>query len=80
MTTSWMPCAPFEAALDNDDFHLLLDIMAEAIYPEDPDLARRHINTRHITEDMLLAALDELDVYDVETVMLNLYDGMSVPA
>lgn len=69
-----------EAALDDNSFSKLLEIMAETIYPEDPDLARKHIRTKDLTEKMLLKALEDLDIYTVETVMLDLYDSMPATA
>lgn len=67
-------------ALNTRNFYELLNIMAEAIYPEDPDLVRKHVRTRDITEDMLLKALEDLNIYTVETVMLDLYDRLPVTA
>ena len=67
-------------ALDRGYYQDLIAIMAETIYPDDPELARKHIRTQNITETMLLKALEDLDIYTVETVMLELYDQLPVTA
>lgn len=72
--------AAIEAALDFDDFRLLIDLIAEAIYPDDVDLARKHIKTRYITHEMLERALADLDIMPVEEVMLELFDRIPATA
>lgn len=68
------------AAMDDRDFRVLLDILSETIYPQDPALARKHIKISDLTNERLLVALESLEIDTVDTVMLALYDSMPVYA
>ena len=52
----------------------LLDLMAEAAYPEDPDMALRFLNKRLLTDAVLDQALQDCAVYAADTVLLSLFD------
>jgi hypothetical protein len=59
----------------------LLRRVADAAYPDDPELAIKHMNPRMIDErtlDDLLLDIDEIPVEDLDTVLLDLFDLMHV--
>lgn len=52
----------------------LIDLIAEAVYPEDPTLAKRTISKKTLTDEVLEEAWDMLAAHDADTVLLTLYD------
>ena len=59
----------------------LLRRVADVAYPDDPELAIKHMNPRMIDErtlDDLLLDIDEIPVEDLDTVLLDLFDLMHV--
>ena len=64
--------ALYDALSGDSDY--LLDLMCNAVYPEDPELARRFIDTRTLTEDVLEEALAQSNTYDAHTVLMSLFD------
>lgn len=52
----------------------LLDLIADAAYPEDPDMALRFLNKRLLTDEVLEQARLDCSVYDAQTVLLSLFD------
>ena len=55
-------------------YHDLLDMIAEAAYPEDPMMALKFLNKRMLTDEVLERAMDDCAVYDADTVLLSLFD------
>jgi hypothetical protein len=64
--------ALYDALAGDNDY--LLDLMCEVVYPEDPELARRFIDTRALTEDALEEALVQSNTYDAHAVLMSLFD------
>lgn len=59
----------------------LLKRIAELAYPDDPDLAIKHMNSKLITErdiDDFLQCIDDMDETDAEFCLLDLFDMMHV--
>jgi hypothetical protein len=56
--------------------HDLLEMIAEAAYPEDPDMALKFLNKRMLTDEVLMQAMDDCAVYDADTVLLSLFDAV----
>jgi hypothetical protein len=54
--------------------HDLLDMIAEAAYPEDPMMALKFLNKRMLTDEVLQQAMTDCAVYDADTVLLSLFD------
>ena len=52
----------------------LINLIAEAVYPEDPALAKRTISKKTLTDEVLEEAWDMLAAHDADTVLLTLYD------
>lgn len=53
----------------------LEDMIAEAVYPDDPRLARKHMRIANLDNDTLEYAINCVeDGYDIDTVMLDLFD------
>jgi hypothetical protein len=52
----------------------LINLIAEAVYPEDPALAKRTISRKILTDEVLEEAWDMLSTHDADTVLLTLYD------
>lgn len=61
-----------DAMCGNKDF--LVELMCDAVYPEDPDMARRFVNPKSLTDLVLDEALDWARTYDPETVLAALYE------
>lgn len=57
-------------------YHDLLELIAEAAYPEDPDMALRFLNKRMLTDEVLDQAMQDCAVYDADTVLLSLFDAV----
>lgn len=55
-------------------YHDLLDMIAEAAYPEDPDAALKFLSKRLLTDDVLDAALEQCCAFDADTVLASLFD------
>lgn len=55
-------------------YHDLLDMIAEAAYPEDPMMALKFLNKRLLTDEVLQRAMADCAVYDADTVLLSLFD------
>lgn len=53
----------------------LLDMIAEAAYPEDPDMALKFLNKKMLTDDVLDVALEQCYAFDADTVLLGLFDS-----
>lgn len=56
------------------NYEFLIDLMAESVWPDEPSLAVKFIDTRGFTEDALLKADELLDTYDCDTVLGMLFD------
>lgn len=52
----------------------LLDLMAEAAYPEDPDMALKFLSRRLLTDEVLDHALVQCAAFDADTVLMSLFD------
>jgi hypothetical protein len=55
-------------------YHDLLDLIADAAYPEDPEMALKFLNKRMLTDEVLQRAMADCAVYDADTVLLSLFD------
>ena len=64
--------ALYDALAGDSDF--LLDLMCDAVYPEDPELARRFVDTRALEETVLEEALSQSNTYDAHAVLVWLFD------
>jgi hypothetical protein len=58
----------------------LLEMIAENVYPEDPDMALRFLNRRMLTEDVLEEAMHMSRTYDAGTVLCTLFDAIHTEA
>ena len=58
----------------------LLEMIAENVYPEDPDMALRFLNRRMLTEDVLDEAMRMSHTYDAGTVLCTLFDAIHTEA
>jgi len=58
----------------------LLEMIAESVYPEDPDMAMRFLNRRMLTEDLLDEAMRMSRTYDATTVLCTLFDAIHTEA
>jgi hypothetical protein len=56
-------------------YHDLLEMIAHAAYPEDPEFALRFLNRRLLTDEVLDKAMDDCAVYGADTVLLSLFDA-----
>ena len=52
----------------------LVDLMCESVYPEDPELAAKFIDTRKLSEDVLEEALSNMTVLDPDAVLADVFD------
>ena len=53
----------------------LQSFIAQAAYPDDPALARKHMRLKNISRDELDYALESVQAgFDVESVLLDLFD------
>lgn len=52
----------------------LVEMICESVYPEDPDLAARFIDTRKLDDDVLEEALSNMTVLDPDAVMADVFD------
>lgn len=58
----------------------LIDLMCDAVYPEDPYLARRYVSARKLTDEVLDEVMKQVSVYDTDTILCSLYDTLYVGA
>lgn len=58
----------------------LLEMIAESVYPEDPDMAMRFLNRKMLTEDLLDEAMRMSRTYDADTVLCTLFDAIHTEA
>lgn len=56
------------------DKQWLVEMLAESVYPEDPQMAMRFIDRKRLTDDMLTASLDDAEVFDPDVVMCYMFD------
>ena len=54
----------------------LLDLICDAVYPEDPRLARRYISAKKLTDELLDEIMKQTSVYDTDTILCTLYDAL----
>ena len=52
----------------------LLHMIAESVYPEDPEMALPSLDRNRLTEKVLAQALQDLRVYDPDVVLCSLFD------
>jgi hypothetical protein len=58
----------------------LLDMIAECVYPEDPEMAVKFLNKRKLTDDLLEEAKQMARAYDSATVLCTLFDNIHCDA
>ena len=58
----------------------LIDLMCDAVYPEDPYLARRYVSAKKLTDEVLDEVMKQVSVYDTDTILCSLYDTLYVGA
>jgi hypothetical protein len=49
-------------------------MIAESVYPEDPEMALPSLDRNRLTEKVLAQALQDLRVYDPDVVLCSLFD------
>jgi hypothetical protein len=54
----------------------LINMIAECVYPEDPDMAVKFLNKRKLTDDILEEAKQMARAYDASTVLCTLFDAI----
>lgn len=54
----------------------LIDLMCDAVYPEDPQLARRYVSAKKLTDEVLEEVMKQTSVYDIDTILCTLYDTL----
>ena len=68
----------YDAMAGSYDF--LLELISEAVYPEQPDLALRFLDRRLLTDELLQDALLQARTYDAPTVLCTLFDAIHCEA
>ena len=58
----------------------LINMIAECVYPEDPDMAVKFLSKRKLTEDLLEEAKQMARAYDASTVLCTLFDAIHCEA
>ena len=58
----------------------LLELISEAVYPEDPLIAVRFLNRRLLTTELLQEAITMAHTYDSSTVLCTLFDAIHCEA
>jgi len=53
-------------------------MIGEAVYPEDPDMAVKHMDRRLLTEEVIDDAKHMAKSMDVDTVLCTLFDQLHV--
>ena len=66
-------------ALD-ERYDFLLELISEAVYPEDPLIAVRFLNRRLLTTELLQEAITMAHTYDSATVLCTLFDAIHCEA
>ena len=56
----------------------LLYMIAESVYPENPDMAIKHMDRRLITHKLVDEAMDMTRAVDVDTVLCTLFDQLHI--
>lgn len=69
----WLEDALLDAKLGM--YRDLLDMIAEAAYPEDPDMALKFLSKKMLTDEVINAALEQCHAFDADTVLLSLFDA-----
>lgn len=54
----------------------LVELLAESVYPEDPDMAEMFIDRRKLDGHVLATALDDCKTYDPDTVLCYMFDAV----
>lgn len=57
------------------DYTFLITLIAEAVYPDDPIMARHHIKQRHISADLIDSAMRDIDIVDPDVILFELFDS-----
>jgi hypothetical protein len=52
----------------------LAHLIAECAYPDDPSLCMKHMNMNYLDAHALECALEDIDVVDTDTLLLDLFD------
>jgi len=55
-------------------FELLSTLIAETVYPDDPYMAKTHIKARYFDPEVIYAAIRDIDIVDVDTILFDLFD------
>ena len=58
----------------------LIDMIAECVYPEDPEMAVKFLSKRKLTDDLLEEAKQMARSYDAPTVLCTLFDAIHCEA
>lgn len=58
----------------------IINMIAECVYPEDPDLAVKFLSKRKLTDDLLEEAKQMARAYDASTVLCTLFDAIHCEA
>ena len=61
-------------------YDFLLELISEAVYPEDPKIAVRFLNRRLLTKELLQEAITMAHTYDTATVLCTLFDAIHCEA
>jgi len=70
--------ALYDAEVGNRNY--LIELMCEAVYPEDPATARRLIDVSAITEELIEEAFGLLRTYNAHTVLNAIFESVMVEA
>ena len=54
----------------------ILYLIGESVWPEDPALARRHLNAKRLTDDVINKMMDLTHTYDAPTVLCTIFDAL----
>ena len=66
-------------ALDGS-YDFLLELISEAVYPEDPMIAKRFLSRKLLTKELLQEAITMAHTYDSATVLCTLFDAIHCEA
>jgi hypothetical protein len=61
-------------------YDFLLELISESVYPEDPTIAKRFLNRRLLTKELLQEAITMAHTYDSATVLCTLFDAIHCEA
>lgn len=72
----------FDALYDAQAGHKddLIDLIAECVYPEDPEFTVKFLDKRKLTDDLLEEAKQMARAYDASTVLCTLFDAIHCEA